>query len=106
MRTVPSALPLLCVLAGGSCWWLETGHQMPQSAPRKADREGGGDRDGRREGGKKGGRGEWREGREEREGEEGGRDELREESSVVGCWRQAAELSDYCGQQYMTVMDL
>ena len=42
MRTVPSALPLLCALAGGSCWWLETGHQMPQSGPRKADREGGG----------------------------------------------------------------
>ena len=25
---------------------------------------------------------------------------------MVGCWRQAAELSDYCGQQYMTGMDL
>ena len=57
MYTVPSALPLLCALAGGSCWWLETGHQMPQSGPRKADREGGGRRD----------RG--REVREEREGE-------------------------------------
>ena len=72
MRTVLSALPLLCALAGGYCWWLGTGHQMPQSGPRKANREGGG----RREGGREEGRGRREGGREEGGGRrEGGREE-------------------------------
>ena len=96
MCTVLSALPLLCALAGGYCWWLETGHQMPQSGPRKADREGGRRREGGREEGrgrkggrKRGGRGETEmEGGREEGREGGGRDRGREGGKKEGGGRE------------------